>query len=177
MVPFLMQDRTPPLVPVRSNWLLLTELLSFKNYFTYPCKTISASHNCCRRHSFFFKTVRLDFSCESSADSQEMSGFSFSKKTNKKKKTSSSASSIKTIHAFINEQLTFCTRWANSVDDILIIFFPRKQVLTFHAVRLKTRQFACNVKTEFLENIRKYFKMSVESFTQHATDSYTNRML
>ena len=56
--------------------------------------------------------------------------------------------------------LAFTTLWAYSADDKLWIFFlilfpPRKWALTFHANCLWWRQFAWNVKVEFLgKNMR-----------------------
>ena len=57
------------------------------------------------------------------------------------------------LHSNVSKEcLTFTTLWANSSDKKLI-FFPRKQHLTFHANCL--RQFAWNVKSCFLGKIRK----------------------
>ena len=50
------------------------------------------------------------------------------------------------------------TRW--EIGDIFLIF-PRKEDLTLHANCLQWRQFACNVKTFFLEKKKKKKKFYV----------------
>ena len=61
------------------------------------------------------------------------------------------------------------SKW--QIDNILLLF-PGKQAMTFHANCLLRRQFACNVIAYFLGKIKTtymYFKLSsAENFTQNA---------